>query len=108
MNKLMIKKIGVLSIAKIQAAIMGVLSLIIAIPYGLFVILISILGFAGSRGDAGMAIGGFGIVGGIAIMIILPIVYTIIGFIAGAISALVYNVVAGAVGGVEIEVETLY
>lgn len=104
----MIKKLGVLSVAKIQAVLMGVVSLLVAIPYGLIIIGISLLGAAGARGDSGFAVGGLGIVGGIAIMIILPIIYAIVGFIVGAISALVYNIFAGMVGGIEIEVETLY
>ncbi len=108
MNKLMIKKLGILSVAKMQAAIMGAVSLLISIPYGLIIIALSLFGAAaGSRGDSGFALGGLGIVGGIAVMIILPIVYAVFGFIFGAIGALVYNVVAGAVGGIEIEVESI-
>lgn len=38
-------------------------------------------------------------------VIFLPIMYGVIGFVAGAIGAAVYNLVAGFVGGIEIEVE---
>jgi len=38
-------------------------------------------------------------------LIFLPIMYGVIGFIAGAIGAALYNLVAGVVGGIEIEVE---
>jgi len=108
MNKLRIKKLGVLSVAKMYGAIMFVVSLLIAIPYGLFIIAFSLIGASGARGDAGFAIGGFGVVGGIAVMIIFPIVYALLGFIGGAIGALLYNLFATFVGGIEIEVESVY
>jgi hypothetical protein len=34
--------------------------------------------------------------------------YGLIGFIAGALSALIYNIFAGMVGGIEMEVENVY
>ncbi len=37
MNKLRIKKLGILSVAKMYAAIMLVVSLLISIPYGLII-----------------------------------------------------------------------
>ena len=59
-------------------------------------------------GQAGLAVGGGGVVIGIVVMIGLPIFYAIIGFVFGAISALVYNVFSGFLGGIEIEVENVY
>lgn len=107
MNKLRIKKLGVLSVAKMYAAMALVISLLISIPYGLFIIIFSLIGAAGARGDAGFVIGGGGIVMGILVMIGIPIMYTIMAFIGGAIGALVYNIFAGFVGGIEIEVENV-
>ena len=107
MNKLRIKKLGVLSVAKMYAAMAFVISLLIAIPYGLFIIIFSLIGASGARGDAGFAIGGFGVVGGIAVMIGLPIIYTIMAFIGRCIGALIYNLFANFVGGIEIEVENV-
>ena len=99
MNKLQIKKFGVLSVAKMYAAIMLVMSLLISIPYGLFVIGISLMG-ASAGGRGGLAIGGGGVIIGLLVMIGLPIFY-------GAIGALLYNIFAGMVGGIEIEVESV-
>ena len=107
MNKLRIKKLGVLSVAKMYAAMAFVISLLIAIPYGLFIIIFSLMGASAARGDAGLAMGGFGIVGGIAVMILLPIFYTLMAFIGGAIGALIYNIFASFVGGIEIEIESV-
>jgi hypothetical protein len=107
MNKLRIKKLGVLSVAKIYAAMACVISLLISIPYGLFIIVFSLIAGAGAKGDAGLMVGGGGIVMGILVMIGIPIMYTIIAFIGGCIGALVYNLFAGMVGGIEIEVESV-
>ncbi len=40
---------------------------------------------------------------GVLVIIILPIYFGIIGFIFGAIGAFLYNLIAGKVGGVELE-----
>ncbi|MGI8555233.1 MAG: hypothetical protein ACR2LT_02610 [Pyrinomonadaceae bacterium] len=104
MNRLKIKKLGVLSVAKIQAIMMLVMSLLISIPYGLiFMIFGAALMGAGQR--QGFAAGGGSVVAGLGIMIGLPIFYGVIGFIFGAIGALLYNLFAGMVGGIEIEAE---
>ena len=105
MNRLRIKKLGVFSVAKIQSLVMLVVSLLISIPYGLIIIVYSLFGASMIGGNASFAVGGGGVVVGLLVMIGLPIFYAIIGFIFGAISALVYNLFSGIVGGVEIEVE---
>jgi len=74
MNKLRIRKLGVLSVAKIYALIMLVISLIISIPYGLFVMVFG-AAMMGTGERAGLAAGGGGIVIGLLVMIGLPIFY---------------------------------
>jgi hypothetical protein len=107
MNKLRIRKLGVLSVAKIYAVMMLVISLLIAIPYGLFIIVFSLIGAGSAGGDAAIMLGGGGIVMGLGVMIGMPIMYALMGFVFGALSALIYNVFAGMVGGIEIEVENI-
>lgn len=106
MNKLRIRKLGILSVAKIYALMMFVMSLLISIPYGLFIMFFGMAMMNMGNRD-GLAAGGGGIVIGLVVMIGLPIFYGLIGFVAGAISALIYNLFAGMVGGIEIEVETV-
>lgn len=108
MNKLRIKKLGILSVAKIYAAIMFVISLLISIPYGLFIIIFSLSGAGSVGGQGGLALGGGGIILGLGLMIGMPIMYGAMGFVFGALGALLYNLFAGFVGGVEIEVETVH
>lgn len=107
MNKLRIRKLGVLSVAKIQASIMFVISLLISIPYGLILIIYGLIGGSAIGSNAGLAVGAGGIVIGLLIMIGLPIMYCILGFIVGAIGALLYNLFSAWVGGIEIEVESV-
>lgn len=105
MNKLRIRKLGVLSVAKIYAVMLLVISLLISIPYGLFIIIFSLTGATTLGGQNGFALGGGGVVLGLVVMIGLPIFYSLAGFVGGAIGALIYNLFAGLVGGIEIEVE---
>ncbi len=94
-----------MSVAKIYALMMFVIALLISIPYGLFIIVFSLMGASVGTGNEALALGGGGIVVGIIVMIAVPVFYAIIGFIGGIIGALVYNIFAGIIGGVEIEVE---
>lgn len=55
--------------------------------------------YPGMPGGAGAAMGAMAIV-------IFPIVYGAIGFIVGAITALLYNLVAGWTGGIEITLDS--
>lgn len=107
MNKLRVRKFGVLSVAKMYAAIMLVISLLISIPYGLIIIIYSLFGAGLIGGDAALAVGGGGIVLGIVVMVGLPIMYSLIGFVAGALGAVLYNLFSNLVGGIEIEVENI-
>ncbi|MFT3790006.1 MAG: hypothetical protein QM741_02810 [Rudaea sp.] len=92
---MVIKRINVLKLAIFQGALMAAFGLLA----GLFFLLFGSM-FAGFGGHSGA-----GLIGGIGALIFLPILYAIFGFIAGAIGAFVYNLVAGVVGGIEIEVE---
>jgi hypothetical protein len=103
MAKMVIKRLGVFSVAKIYSIVMAGIGLIVGIPLGLIMIIFGAAIMAGGRDTA--AGGGIGIGMGIFYMVGLPILYGVIGFIFGAIGALIYNVAAGIIGGVEMELE---
>lgn len=107
MNKLQIKKLGVLSVAKIQALVGFVVGLILGIIY---FIIFAVFGamIMGLAGRDGAAAGGITIVYGVAALIGLPIFYGIAGFVGGVIVSLLYNLVARFIGGIEIEVENVH
>ena len=94
---MVIKRVAVLKLAIFQSALMAAFGLIAALIFMLFGAMFS--GLAGHQAAGIMGIAG------IAMLIFLPIMYGVIGFIAGAIGAALYNLVAGIVGGIEIEVE---
>lgn len=108
MAEVIVRRVGVFSIAKIQGLLMFIIGLIIGVLYGLTVMIFGATILATmQRGSDGPALGGIStIVAGIVIMIAFPIFYGIMGFIGGAIGGLVYNIAAGVVGGIKLELET--
>ncbi len=95
---MVLRKVGVLSCAKLSGALYAAMGLIIGAVLSLFGILGSALG--GEFSPEGL---GFGLVFGIGAIIFLPLMYGVLGFIVGAIMAFLYNVVAGYIGGIEVE-----
>jgi|SRR5450432_4199093 len=91
-----IKSVGILSSAKMACVIYGCIGLIV-IPFAL------IGGLAGlASGNKGGMLGGIGF---FVLALLAPIFYAAIGFVSGAITALVYNLAAKWMGGIEIELE---
>ena len=90
-----LKRVGVLSLAKFYTILMGIIGFI----FGIFYAVIIAMGVPDMySGDPFLSMG-------YLIILVLPIFYAIIGFIVGAISALLYNLVAKLVGGIDIEFE---
>ena len=106
MAEMTIKRFGVFSVAKIQCLLGFVIGLIIGVIYGLFFMIFgAAMSAMATRGDNAAAGGVSSILVGLGIMIGVPIFYAVLGFIGGAIAALVYNLVAGMIGGVKFELE---
>ncbi len=95
---MIVKRIGPLSFAKISGMLYGLMGLI----FGAIISLFSVVGgaFAPAK-DAGA----LGMLFGAAAIVILPIFYGILGFVMSLIGAALYNLVAGWVGGVELDVQ---
>jgi hypothetical protein len=109
MAEMIVRRVGVFSIAKIQGLLMFVIGLIIGVLYGLTVMIFgaAIVASMQRGGSANPALGGVStIVAGLVIMIAFPIFYGIMGFVGGAIGGLIYNIAAGVVGGIKLELET--
>ncbi len=90
-----IKSVGVLSVAKIMGAVYAVLGL-------LFAPMFLLIGAVGSM--AGQHANPFGAIGGLAMAVIMPFFYGVLGFVFGAIGAFLYNLMAKWIGGIEFEV----
>lgn len=99
---MVLKRIGVLSAGKISGLMYTLIGLLIG---GLFSLL-SLLGLAiGGTGSSGSSDAAVGLIFGVGAVIILPVFYGVMGFVGGLISAALYNLLAGAVGGLELEIE---
>ena len=95
---MIVKSVGVISVAKIYAAISAAMGLLIGIMFAL-----------ASMVGAGLAesseMGMLGPMLGVGAVIALPILYGCFGFIGGVIGAGLYNIFAGMVGGVRLDLE---
>ena len=99
MNK--VRRIGALSCGLTLGCVYGLLGVLI----GLFVAAFSLLGAGMAQlAEADGPAGGFaGLMFGMGAIVIFPIFYGVIGFVGGVLSALLYNLVAGVTGGIEVE-----
>ncbi|HWH59477.1 MAG TPA: hypothetical protein VN682_17750 [Terriglobales bacterium] len=91
-----IKSVGVLSVAKIFGLLYGCMGLI-------FVPIFLIMAVAGAM--AGPKEFPFGGVLGVVLAFVMPIFYGGMGFVMGAVGALLYNLTAGWIGGFEVQLE---
>lgn len=95
---MVLRRIGPLSAAKLGGALYVLIGLIV----GAIVALMSLAGlsFAPSQQTA---IPYAGVVFGVGAILVFPICYGILGFLTGLIAAAFYNVIAGMVGGVYLD-----
>jgi hypothetical protein len=96
-NNMVIKRVSPLSLAKVSGVLYAGMGLI----FGAIISVVSLVGGAFMPRGAGFGSGLFGV----AAVVALPIFYGGIGFIFSLIAAVLYNLVASWVGGVEIEVQ---
>ena len=96
-----LKKIAPLQLGKMLAVTYGLLSLVF-VP---FFLLFSAIASMVPKVEGGPPMLPMMVGMGVGFLIIAPIVYTVIGFVTGVIGAFVYNLVAGWIGGIEVEVE---
>jgi hypothetical protein len=103
---MIIKRVGVMSVAKMMGGLYGLLGLIIGVPFGLLMMLGMGAAMMGTGHSDSAALGaGVGMGMGLGMMILFPIFYAVLGLVAGLIMGALYNLAAGYMGGVEIDVE---
>ncbi len=94
---MVVRRVGPLSVAKIS----GVLYAIFGFIAGAFISLFSVVGSAFTPDNAGFP----GLLFGIGAIILLPIVYGLLGFVFSLLGAALYNLIAGWVGGIELDLQ---
>jgi hypothetical protein len=99
---MVIKRVSPLSIAKISFVLYAVIGFIVGGIFALFGAAMGSLASLGGEQRMSMFPAAFF---GVGAVIILPIVYGVMAAIFSAIGAFIYNIVAGWVGGIEIEVQ---
>lgn len=100
---MVIRRVGVWSIGKIAAALYTVIGLLA----GLLFACISLIstGFAQAAQSGEDFPTWLGPLFGVGAIVIFPILYGVMGLIVGTLTAAVYNLAAGAIGGIEIEIQ---
>ena len=94
---MVINRIAPFSLAKIS----GTLYAIIGLIFGALISLIAMAGAMAAAGDQGSM---FGAMFGVGAIVLFPIFYGCLGFVGSLIVAWLYNLLAGMVGGVELDV----
>jgi len=98
---MVIRRVNPMSVAKVAGALYGLMGLIIGACISL--VFLAIGASAQSTRPGGALVGMFF---GAGAIVVAPIFYGVIGFVGAAVSALLYNFLAGNIGGIEIDVET--
>ena len=93
-----LKKIGVLSFAKIYMVLMAIFGVLEGFVFAVAGTMVA--AFAPQTEGAGL-LAGLGWAG----LILFPIVFGLMGFALGVLTAWLYNLIAGWVGPVELEIE---
>ena len=97
-----IRRFGIIRTANMVAALYA----FIALFFAAFIVLFGALGVAiGPRGTIDSQVGA-GIVGVLILALFVVAFYAIVGWVFTAIACAIYNLVAGWVGGVEIQLES--
>lgn len=95
-TKRRIKRIAPLQLGKMLAVLYGIMGLLV-IP--LFLIMSAV----GSQMPQEQRVGMLAF--GVGFALAMPLIYAAMGFVFGALGALIYNAVATWIGGIEVEVE---
>ena len=95
---MIVKRVGPLSCARLSGLLYAVIGLFIG---GVF----SVIAFAGGFASDTPEFAGFAPFIGVAAVIVLPILYGLMGFVTTLILAWLYNLAAGVLGGVELDIQ---
>ena len=97
-----VREIGVLSVGKVAGIVYACIGLIV----GALVALVSVLGgFAGLVQDRAASAGFLAMFVGVGAVFVLPVFYGVLGSLVGMLVAVVYNVAARLVGGIQVTVD---
>jgi hypothetical protein len=95
-----LKRVGPWSVARVC----GIMYAVMGLLFGALFACIALVGgsLAQRNGDQGAV---FGALFGVGAIVVLPLFYGVSGVVFGALTAWLYNVFAGMVGGIEIQLD---
>ena len=94
-------RVGVVSAGVTLAALYAILGIIYALVYAVIIAAFGAILGASGNSSFGLAAMGIGVV---FLLVAFPIIFAIMGFIVGALMALIYNFVAKYTGGIVFEI----
>ena len=94
---MVVNRVGPVSCGKVAAVLYGMLGLVVGT-------LISLGSMAGGLASESMMATGIGAAIGVAAIVVLPVVYACLGFVAALLGAWLYNAAASVIGGIEIDI----
>ena len=97
---MVVRRVGVWSVARIYGTMMASFGFLAGLCLALF----SVVG-AGLLSQANDAPSWLGPIFGVGAIVLLPIFYGVMGLVIGALSGALYNLFAGMVGGVELDIQ---
>lgn len=95
---MIIRRISPTSCARIAGAVYAIFGLLAGAMF-------SLVGLASSMARENAEGAAFGMLFGVGAIVVLPALYGVLGFVMTWITVWLYNVLAGTLGGVEIEVQ---
>jgi hypothetical protein len=98
---MVVRRIGVLSLGRILGLIYGAFGFLAGAIFSVIAVAGSTFGVLSGKEGAPL----FGLVFGVGAVILLPVLYGVLGFVGGVLTGAIYNLVARAVGGIEVELQ---
>jgi hypothetical protein len=107
-NRVTVRRFDVVRTANIVAAMYAVIVIAVMLVFLLpFLLIGGLAGLTGAGSDsgAGAAIVGAGVIGGLIFLVLGAAFYAVIGWVMTAIVVLIYNWLAGRLGGLQLDVQ---
>lgn len=98
---MLIKRVGPVSLGKILGIIYACIGFIVGLFFSFFMLMGTLLGAAIEDSPEPLV----GMIFGVGAVFAFPILYGILGFIGGIITAGIYNMASRWVGGIEVDFE---
>lgn len=98
---MVIRRISPLSAGKLFGALYAIMGFLIGIVFAIIGMAGAAAGMSNESGAGALP----GMIFGVGAIVILPLFYGVLGFVMTAFTAWLYNIMAGMVGGIQIEVD---